>query len=321
MSRREELMAKTANIKSIADIPDVEISPEDHVPRSGVGSYHRRQKFEERIAELEKAGAEIICVSDIDPNPWQPRRVFDESELQKLAKSITEVGLIQPIAVRRVSNGDTKFQLIAGERRVRAHKMVSKSDIKAVIIDASDEDMAALALAENVDRDDLSAYEVALAIKAAEAGFPNRKEIAKALGMTRGELYRYRAFFELPDFILADLNSHPSLLGSHAAQAIVAVVKKYGDLSVSPLETIWPRVKSGDLDQGKIASLIESTVTRGEPIKTDRDIKKLFVGKDQAGSMTRDASGFTIKIKAAALTPEKETELRGFVERMFGGAA
>jgi ParB family chromosome partitioning protein len=276
----------------------------------------------------------MIAIDDIRTNPWQPRRRFDEAEIQSLANSIESIDLIQPIVVRksvRISDtspestsvriSDTLFELVAGERRLRAHKLLGRSEIKAVISVVADNDMAILALAENVDREDLSDYEIATAIRNAEANFPNKTNMAEALGKRRTEIYAYLAFFKLPDAIIADLEINPILIGRSASEEIGAALKKHGQPAIDTLLKLWPRVKSGDLDQGKIASLIEATVTRGEPIKTDRDIKKLFIGKDQAGSMTRDSSGFTIKIKAAALTPEKEAELRSYVERMFGGTA
>jgi ParB family chromosome partitioning protein len=317
MSRRDELMAKSAGIRSIDEISVPEVKAEDHVPRSGQGSYARRQAMEERIAALEKFGGEVLQMTNIVQNPWQPRRVFNEEDIRKLADSIAEVGLIQPVVVRRVPNGDTQYQLIAGERRLRACRLLGLADIKALALDVADEDMAAMALAENMERQDLSAYEIAASIRGAESAFPNRKEMSKALGISRSDFYRYMAFFQLPDFILADLEVTPTLLGAHAAEDIVVSIKKHGDKATSVVSLLWARVKAGDLDQGKIAAAIESLVTRGDTVRTDRDIKKLFIGKEQAGSITRDASALTVKIRAAVLSNDKENRLREFVQKLL----
>jgi len=276
------------------------------------------QAAQRRIEELEAQGASsVIVIEQIRPNPWQPRRVFKEDEIRKLAESIADVGLIQPVVVRRVQNLDTGFELVAGERRLRAHKLLAQIEIKAIIIDVPDEDMAAMALAENIDREDLSAYEIAIAVRNAESAFPNRKELAKSLGMQRSDLYRLMAFFQLPEFIRADLDINPSLLGRDAAEAIAAVLKRHGDNASEAVSRIWTRFKAGDIDQGKFAAAVEALITRGHTLRTDRDIKKLFIGKEQAGSITRDASALTVKIRTAAISPAKESRLRAFVQQLL----
>ena len=340
MSRRDELLAKAnANIRSTAEISDDEVRVRSaaHKPRSGQGSFAQRQKLEDRIQELENrltiaGGSESdIDVDAISPNPWQPRRVFDETEIQKLANSIQEVGLIQPVIVRSVrtsdtlpdANGgvrtsDTSYQLVAGERRLRAHRLLGRERIRAVVIDASDETMAALALAENVDREDLTDYEIAVAIRNAEEAFPNRTRLAEALGIARTELYQYLSFFKLPAFVIDDLEVTPALLGRTAAEDVVAVLKKCGAKAEASLGKLWPRVRGKELDQGKLAAMIEAASVQGGAVQGGREIKKLFLGDAQVGSITRDAAGISIKIRAAALTSERETELKAFVERLFG---
>lgn len=335
MSRREELMKKNANIRSTAEISEAEVhaANQSHRPRSGQGSFAQRQRLEDRIKELESRivqteGSEIP-LAIISRNPWQPRKVFDEAELEKLAISIGHIGLIQPIIVRLVSNRDTSdvenskseealsYQIIAGERRYKAHQILGKELIKAIVLEASDADMAAIALAENIDRTDLTAYEIAVAIRNAETMFRSKTSLASALGLNRTALYKYQAFFKLPDFVINDLEIKPDILGRDAADAIASLLSRVGDDAVRSLQEIWLRVKAGDLDQGKIVSTIDAALRHRSTVRTERYIKKLFVGKEQAGSITRDGAALTVKIRAAALTPEKEAELRSVVERMF----
>ena len=197
--------------------------------------------------------------------------------------------------------------------------MIGKESISAIIIDATDEEMAALALAENIDREDLTAYEIAVSIRNAEASFPSRKSLATCLGIARTELYQYLAFFKLPDFVIADLELAPSLLGRDAAEDIARVISKHGQPALDTLAKVWLRVKSGDIDQGKVAGLVEAAILRGEKaaVTRDRDIRKLFVGKVQAGSITRDEKGLVIRIHATALNSGREAELREFVEHLL----
>lgn len=275
-------------------------------------------KLEQRLKELEQP----LAVDAISPNPWQPRTAFDEAEIGALAQSIAEIGLIQPVVVRRksVTSSDTfpKYELIAGERRLRAHQLLGMLEIKAAVVEAADSDMAVMALAENMDRQDLAEYEIAKAIRRAENEFPSRKKLAEAVGRTRQDLYKYLAFSELPGNIQQDLDRNPRALGRNAAELIVRLIKNHGDQAEAALQAIWPRVVSGDIDQSKAPSLIDAAINKkGAAAFAGRSIRKLFVGRLQAGSITRDASKLQITIKATALTPEVESKIREFVEQHF----
>ncbi|MFY9083716.1 ParB/RepB/Spo0J family partition protein [Aliarcobacter cryaerophilus] len=105
------------------------------------------------------SGVNKIEVSLIKPNPNQPRKIFDEEKLQELSASIKEHGLLQPIVV--VENEDGTYTLIAGERRLRAHKLANIEEIKAIIVDKDEFKLRELALIENIQRDDLNIIELA----------------------------------------------------------------------------------------------------------------------------------------------------------------
>ena len=117
-----------------------------------------------------------LPISAISPNPNQPRRYFNEKKITELAESIRHNGLIQPIVVRSVGSG--KYELIAGERRLRACKSLGCKDIPAVLKTADEKKSAVTALAENLMRDDLSFFEEAEALKS----------LCQKFGLTQGEL-------------------------------------------------------------------------------------------------------------------------------------
>ena len=104
-------------------------------------------------------GVKKIELSLIKPNPNQPRKIFDEEKLQELSASIKEHGLLQPIVV--VEDEDGTYTLIAGERRLRAHKLANIEEIKAIIVDKDEFKLRELALIENIQRDDLNIIELA----------------------------------------------------------------------------------------------------------------------------------------------------------------
>jgi ParB family transcriptional regulator, chromosome partitioning protein len=321
-SLRERMMSKTAEVRAAKDI---KLDPQqDKVtsPRTAPGMAGALAVAQQRIIELEKTGsATEVPVSDISPNPWQPRQLFNEAKLTQLAESIREAGLVQPIVVRRAAAG---YQLVAGERRWRAHKMIGKDSIKVVIIDLSDEEMAMLALVENVAREDLSDYEISRSVRRTEREFPNRKRMAEALGISRSELYRYLAFGDLPDFVVKDLDIQPRLLGAHSAQDVVSALREQDPRALEIAHGLWVKVVAGDLDQTKLAKAIKQEVeSNGKAARSvsDRSIEKIFAGKSQAGSITKDAVGFTVKIKAGMLSEDKEKQIRELIAQLFSDDA
>ena len=136
---------------------------------------------------LKKQGQILsIALSEIVPNRFQPRRVFDEGELSALGESIRENGLIQPISVRKIKGG---FELIAGERRLRACKLIGREKIEAIVYDIGDEDSAVWALIENLQRSDLGPFDEAEAIaKLISAWKVSGEEAARRLGLAPSTL-------------------------------------------------------------------------------------------------------------------------------------
>jgi ParB family chromosome partitioning protein len=345
MSLKDKLKAKSAGIGAAVDAEMANTSPDQKPahPRTAIGQASAFQvamsERDSRIAELEASLADAdrseIPIGEVSPNPWQPRRIFNEEDIRKLADSIAEIGLIQPVVVRRksvpsrdtlhgggtesksVPSRDTLYELVAGERRLRAHQLLGQPEIKAIVIEATDEFMALMALAENLDREDLTDYETSKAIRRAESEFKSRKRMAEAIGIGRQDLYKYLAFSSLPAFVLDDLEKTPSLLGRNAAEQLATVLKAQGEKGSEALMTLWPQVKAGHLDQTKLSAVIENSIHRSKTHRTDRDIKKLFIGKEQAGSITRDASALTVKIRTAAISAAKETRLRAFVQQLL----
>jgi len=336
MSKRDKLSGISAGLGEVLDkiaAPDGNGRPPRTAPGQLMAFRNEAMAYEDRIAALENELADAkrteIPVDLIAPNPWQPRTYFNSNEIADLAASISEIGLVQPVIVRRVqtldtrpSSGesvqtlDTRYELIAGERRLRAHKELGLHTIKAIVTTAADDDMAMMALAENLDRADLSDYEISKAIRRAEREFPSRKHMAKALGLERSDLYRYLAFDNLPEFIREDLEANPRLLGRSAADQVASLLKSGGSQVAVAISAIWQKVKDGHIDETKMASAIQSSIA-GKASRTDRDIRKLFIGKDQAGSITKDASALTVKIKSAALSAQKENRLREFVQKLL----
>lgn len=138
-----------------------------------------------------------IPVFNVVPNPNQPRRYFDKDNLQKLAQSIREHGIIQPIIVTKINDG--KYELIAGERRLEAAKLAELKEIPAIIRLANDQQKLELALVENIQRHNLNAIEEAMAYKKLREEFSlTQEEIAQKTGKDRSTVANTIRLLELP---------------------------------------------------------------------------------------------------------------------------
>lgn len=159
-----------------------------------------------------------LPVSDIRPNPHQPREDFDEIKLQELSESIRMHGLIQPVTVRHI--GDERFELISGERRLRATKMAGISNIPAYVREVEDDDLVAFALIENVQREQLNPIEVALGYKrlVEECNF-TQDQVARKLGKNRSTVTNTLRLLNLKPSIQAALKAN-SITTGHARSLI-----------------------------------------------------------------------------------------------------
>lgn len=138
-----------------------------------------------------------IAVGDIIPNPTQPRTQFDEEALRELADSISQLGVIQPITVKRTDTG--KYIIISGERRWRASQMAGVTTLPAYIREVDDENLHAMALVENIQRQDLNAIEIALGMQRLidECGL-TQEAMAERVGKKRSTVSNYMRLLTLP---------------------------------------------------------------------------------------------------------------------------
>ena len=140
-----------------------------------------------------------LSISDITPNPDQPRREFDEEALDELAASISERGVLQPILVRPIEGG---YQIIAGERRWRAAQKAQLHEIPAIIRSFEDDAIAEVALIENIQREDLNAIEEARGYRAlAQAYGHDQAAIGKLVGKSRSHVANMMRLLDLPEAV------------------------------------------------------------------------------------------------------------------------
>ncbi len=161
-----------------------------------------------------------IAISDIIPNPTQPRTQFDDEALQELAASIRQLGVIQPITVKKSEDG--KYIIISGERRWRASQVVGLESLPAYIREADDENLHAMALVENIQRQDLNAIEIALGMQRLieECGL-TQEAMADKVGKKRSTVSNYMRLLNLPDEVQLALKEGLITMGH--AKAIAGI--------------------------------------------------------------------------------------------------
>ena len=201
-----------------------------------------------------------IPLEQIEANPNQPRREFDEEALQELANSINEIGIIQPITLRQVA--ENKFQIIAGERRWRASQLAGLQAIPAYIRTIKDESIMELALVENIQREDLNAIEIALAYEhLLSAEGMTQERVSERVGKSRTAITNYLRLLKLPAQVQMALQKKEIDMGH--ARALLAIdspslqiklfreIQKHG-YSVRKVEELAQKLKNGaDIQSGK----------------------------------------------------------------------
>jgi len=161
-----------------------------------------------------------ISISEIETNPYQPRTEFDQVALNELTESIKAQGLIQPITVRKVAA--QKYQLISGERRLRASKLAGLTEIPAYIRSANDQQMLEMALIENIQRENLNAIEVALSFqRMMEECNLKQEQLGERVGKNRSTVTNYLRLLKLPPVIQISIRDQKISMGH--ARALINV--------------------------------------------------------------------------------------------------
>jgi len=247
------------------------------------------------IPELEEAESEgrlEIPISDIRANPFQPRREFDPVKLAELTDSIREHGVLQPVLLRRVEGG---YELVAGERRLRAAEMAGLAKIPAVLGDFADVAMMEIALVENLQREDLNPLEEAEAYRRLLEEFGlTQEEVAQKVGKSRSAIANTLRLLNLPAAVRNDLSGGRTTVGH--ARAILGLKTEEEQIGA------WKDVMSGRLSVRETEELVrrrmEGKVSRETPARrtqtkgADPDLKA-------AEDRFRQALGTKVRIHPA----------------------
>lgn len=217
------------------------------------------------------SGVAEISLENIDANPYQPRTIFDEETLEELASSIKEIGIIQPITVRKSVNG--RYQLISGERRLRASKLAGLYKIPAYLREAEDEDLLEMALVENIQREDLDAIEISLSYqRLIEECKLTQELLSKRVGKKRATIANYLRLLRLPAEIQLGIKNREITMGH--ARSLVTIDDPQIQLK------LYKKIIDQELSVRKVEEIVrklgneKNTITE-EPKIISRDYEKL----------------------------------------------
>lgn len=225
-----------------------------------------------------------IDIAQIEPNPNQPRREFDTDALQELATSIRELGIIQPITLRKVDG--QKYQIIAGERRWRASQIAGLTKIPAYIVTVEDQGVMEMALVENIQREDLNPIEIALAYQhLSEATGMTQERISARVGKSRTSITNYLRLLKLPAQIQIALKNKEIDMGH--ARALLAIDSPSTQLK------LFKEIQRNGYSVRKVEELVQK-LKNGESIQT---VKKSDSQLSLEYSILRDRLSDLFKVK------------------------
>lgn len=225
----------------------------------GIDSDLSAEPAKARPAFTESVHNATVLLSQIEINPFQPRAEFDEDSLQELSESIKAHGVIQPITVRAL--GGNKYQLIAGERRLRASQMAGLKEVPVFIRKANDQEMLEIALIENIQREDLNAMEIAINYKRLiDECSLTQDEMAGRLGKNRSTVTNYLRLLKLPPDIQLAIKNRELSMGH--ARAIIAI----NDVTVQL--AVYKEIISKGLSVRQVEALAKSLQKSGTKAKT-----------------------------------------------------
>lgn len=225
----------------------------------------------------------------IKPNTFQPRRTFDEEKLLELADSIKEHGVVQPVIVRAIDKG--KYELVVGERRLRACEKISRKKIPAIIKELSNKQMMEIALIENIQRQDLNPVEESFAYKKLMEEFKlTQEEVAKRVSKSRSLIANMVRLLNLPETVLKYLSQGYITVGH--ARPLLAIVED--EMQINIAEEIIDKKLSVRETENFIKKLTEQNNNNNS--KSKQEIQKSPVLID-IESKLRSVCGTKVKIK------------------------
>ncbi|HUD29311.1 MAG TPA: ParB/RepB/Spo0J family partition protein [Novosphingobium sp.] len=311
-------------------VPGVGPTPAKQKPKGlgrGLGALLGETRREEPVAAGNGAsgpasragGLAVLTIAEIQPDPHQPRRYFEEAALEELAASIAQRGVIQPIIVRPLDNG--RYQLVAGERRWRAAQKAQLHEIPALVRDLTDREVMALALIENLQREDLNPIEEARAYnRLSELEGMTQAEIARMVDKSRSHVANFQRLLALPEGVITlvekgdlSMGHARALIGCDGAEEIAeAAVSK--QMSVREIEKLVRKKQRGDSAPRRARTARDGAAANADIAAVETQLEE-FLGLPVKIDSNADFASGTVTIRYSTLD-----QLDLVCQRLTGGA-
>ena len=259
----------------------------------------------EAVEEISMASEEVvkIPINKIIPNRYQPRTVFDDEKIEELARTIHTHGIIQPIVIRPMNDGSGNYEIIAGERRYRAMKSLQWLDVPAIVRNLNDRETASIALIENLQREELTAIEEALAYQQLlEMHSLTQEALAQRLGKGQSTVANKLRLLKLPQFVQdAILNRE---ISERHARALIAIKDEQLQMQ------LIAATKEFDWNVRQLEQQIQMILNPEEPEVKKRKASRKAISKDVRIALNTIKQSLTMVTKSGInlKTEEEDTE-------------
>ena len=228
----------------------------------GLGSLIPDAIKEPTVQQVVVSAIQELPLADIRPNPHQPRKEFDEETLEELAASIKSIGIVQPITVREVEDG--KYEIVAGERRYRASKMAGRETSPAYIRKTENDDVLALAVIENIQRDDLNAMEVAISYqRLIDECNLTQEGLSERVGKKRATIANYLRLLKLPAEVQLGIKNKQIDMGHARALASLD--------DAAAMIGIYEEASKNGYSVRQVEEMVHSALNGGNPAKSKQN--------------------------------------------------
>jgi len=273
---------------------EVTPSPSDNISKKTARSSTREEKAEENMTPAE-GGVIYVDINDIMPNASQPRKQFDEEKLQELADSIEKHGLIQPIVLRKSGKG---YEIVAGERRWRAARLIGLKEIPSIVKELTDEENMLLAIIENMQREDLNPIEEAEGIKQMIDTYGlTQEQVSISVGKSRPYITNSIRLLKLPELV-RQLTAEGRISMGHA-RALAAIKDEEKQIELAE------RTAAEGLSVRQIEALAQETK---KPTKKPAKKKKKSADEKRVEEDLKNALGTKVNIKRSGRRGKIEIE-------------